>query len=169
MYRPVLDVPIYRISPDQHEQDERRRLKQFLEQQALIYQDMGKSISQEQVAKCEHQWISGYSMLWHYNEVVAWLHLYVFMDSQVRGELYRAHGERHRRGGKREFHWSGRCFETDVFPGESNDQIYQNVLRDVREVGKGPSFRRRFIDTSVLEQIGPILDWTRLVLGEEPI
>ena len=57
----------------------------------------------------------------------------------------------------------GKAFELWIAPEDSGEQILAKVMEAVQRFKKESYLRRRFIDTSTLEAIGPYVDWRSLV------
>src|SRR4030066_187755 len=51
----------------------------------------------------------------------------------------------------------------DIHPQSSNGEIFSHIMKYLDSVRSYPEFRNRFIDSALLETIGPYVDWKSLI------
>ena len=151
------EVPIYRCSLGDHaaalEHEQARYLGPL---EALLHTEP----HQYEMARRRFQADRGYP--WRYNEVVGWIRLYVLGD-QIRGDVWLAEEKRLTRRGPRSFRCRGKAIEIQLWPEDLSHVIFGKILSEISALRKQLLFRRRHIDVACLQQIGPFIDWRRLL------
>ena len=98
---------------------------------------------------------------WRYNEVVAWVRLFVY-GTQLCGEYRWVKAKHIVRKGKREFQYQGKAFELHIESDFSSQQIFNKLCRALQNLSKERPFKGRYIDLELLLNIGPFINWRRL-------
>ena len=153
----IFDIPIYRCSINKHtaelENDKRKHLQSLVD----IH---GPEVKKSQ----SYKWWGDYFdrekwYPWRYNEIVGWIRIYL-LGRQIRGELWFISSKVIRKGLKNKaYYYRGKEFELTVFQTMSSADIYQMLLDQLEILKDCWSKKKRFLDTELLEEIGPFLDW----------
>lgn len=96
---------------------------------------------------------------WRYNEIIGYIRLH-FLGSQIRGEYYGVQNKRIVRTRKKilEYQTWKLAPEIEIPPDSKSEEIFGLIVEyvnDCRKELKG----RRFVDSEILETIGPYIDW----------
>jgi hypothetical protein len=159
--RYLYDIPVYRLPEEQYY----RELNEYIDgvlvpigtpnREAMIEelrQDPEKDVSFR-----DHM-VRSYGGMWRYNEIVAYIRLH-FLGSQVRGEYYAVNKKRMVRTRRKvlEFSTWKLAPEQEIWDSSSSESIYSVLLEYINDCRK--ELPRRYIDSSVFEEIGPYVDW----------
>src|SRR3954468_6324633 len=118
-----LDLPIYRLSLDQHTAE-----LEAAKKKSLAPLEAHKKTAPESY-KIAERWFDQYDWYpWRYNEVIGWLRLYA-LGSQIRGELWWVKAKRISRGMRKSFFYVGKAFESSFRDGHSNAEIAGEVAK----------------------------------------
>lgn len=159
--RYFFDLPVYRLSCEKYNQamdnrvnsqlDPIRRFPGYEPPPATI-----NSIRQRQ----DDQYGS-----WQFNEVLGYIRLY-FLGTQVRGEYYSAEKARNSLGRCKVFSFRDQklASEIEIFPRSdvTNSEIWEAIQQYVRRCRKELR-KERVIDDSILQTIGPHVDWLAIL------
>lgn len=165
MEKHFIDIPVYRISLEKYQQDRDKYIEeQMYGKPPDIDYEMKEFHKRNPEMKKQfeqHLW-QRYGGSWHFNEIIGWIQLY-FLGSQIRGVYSSVTAKKIMRTRKKiyEFKTDKIVSEMDIPPSASNPEIFkivQSYLAECRKV-----LRRRHLDTSRLEIIGPYLDWRGLI------
>jgi hypothetical protein len=109
----------------------------------------------------EHLWF-GYGGAWQFNEIVGYLRVHI-VGTQVRAEYWRVRAKRIVRTRNKIFEHKYHKLvpETELPVGAGNAAIYSAILKHIEACRE--ALRPRYLDTSALEQLGPYVDWSRLI------
>lgn len=164
-----LDIPVYRLALDKYEKER----EQYVEEQMYgkppnIDNQMKEFHKREPGMKqqFEHHLWQRYGGSWNYNEIIGWIQLH-FLGSQIRGEYWAVKARRITRTRKKTFEFKSWKLapEKEIPHSASNSEIYEVVLGYIDDCRK--ELRRRYLDTSRLEMIGPFVDWRSLINVDE--
>jgi len=155
--KPFLEVPVYRIGPDEHEEASAAEKRRYI--------DFGGSDKNVR-AKLEQFWHEHHWNCWDFNEVVGWIRLFVFC-TQLRGETFWAKGQRLTRKGRRRFEWIGKAVELDIGEHEASQEIFGRLIEELHALRTECPYAGRVIDLTCLKAIGPHVDWRALMSAAE--
>ncbi len=153
-----LDLPIYRLSLDQHTAELKAEKKKTL---APLRKH--KKSAPESYAHAD-AWFDRYSWYpWRYNEIIGWLRLYA-LGTQIRGELWGVKAKRITRKMRKKFFYVGKAFEVSFRNDDSDARIAREVAKKLKEFSRESSMRKRTLDLECFHTVAPALYW-RLLLG----
>ncbi|OYW61691.1 MAG: hypothetical protein B7Z31_02400 [Rhodobacterales bacterium 12-65-15] len=160
------DLPVYRLGKD----DYYKALDALIETQV---QNL-RTIPGYEPAKSQIDWMKQHQYErfgpWNFNEVIGYIRLYL-LGSQIRGEYFSAEKKRNSLGRTKVFVW--RSFklaaevDIDRFVPATNQLIWGSIQKYVERCRKELK-RGRVIDDSLLQTVGPHVDWLA-VFGWQPI
>lgn len=164
MIKPIYDLPVYRLSPEAYEEKRDR----FIDNQM---EEVGRTVgwlegSQARQTFYDHLW-RAYGGAWQFNEIIGYIRLR-FFGNQIRGEWWKVGAKRISRTRKKQFeyrHWKV-APERHIPAAATNAEIYRIVLEYVDACRRERELSGRFVDTTLLEAVGPHVDW-RGYLGTE--
>lgn len=161
------DIPVYRLSAEQYDAEFERHLDRQYKDPAWVgsdvraFHDRNPQIGQSYRNRAwEH-----FGGAWRYNEIIGFIRLH-FLGSQVRGEWWRIKGERIVRSRRKLFeyrHWK-LVYESDIPHDATNAEIWAIICEYVERCRK--ELPGRFVDSQVVDRIGPFVDWRALLEGE---
>jgi len=100
---------------------------------------------------------------WDYNQAVGWLRLYV-LGNQLRGTYWFTTAKRIRTNPLRKrFEWHGSPLEVGVSDTQQSDEIFEELLSEVRRFSQEDHIKPRYVDLRPLLLLGPFIDWRALV------
>jgi hypothetical protein len=164
MPRNFFDVPVYRLPEDRYYANRKRYVD------GLMYGGTPAFAQSQRELYAEHpdlriadegRFSIYYGGAWDFNEIVGFIRLH-FLGTQLRGELWMVNRKRIVRTRRKLFKYRTHkvVYETDIPPHASNQEIYEQVLKYLQRAAK--ELRPRHIDTTMLETIGPFVDWNAL-------
>ncbi len=71
--------------------------------------------------------------------------------------------KRIKKGISKLFRWAGELFQIDVFPTDSSTEIFNTISEELNKFRSERAYRKRHVDTEAFRNIGPFVDWRRLV------
>lgn len=162
----IFDVPIYRVEKAIYCEDQESYVD------ARLYEHPELRRSKREVWYREHPDLKTrdsdyywreYGGPWRFNDVVGYLRLY--LDGyQVGGQLWHVKVKRVLRNPrhKRLFLINTRLgIPVDISPQSSNSEIFNQIMQYLNSVR--PRFKNRFVDSALLETVGPYVDWKSLI------
>jgi hypothetical protein len=158
---PFLDLPVYRVTSQEHSQrladDLRQHMRQAEESTPpqLFDPDFHKRL-----------WEQAQSYPWRFNEIVGWIGLYTFGGTQIRGDLSFTTQRRLMPRGRKDFRYVRDLFRIEVHEDEDSASIYSRLRSALDQAASTERLRRRFVDISALDAIGQCLDWRQLLARE---
>ena len=156
--RYFLDLPIYRLSLDQHTTEMEAAKKKY-----LAPLKAHKKAAHESY-KTADRWFDHFHWYpWRYNEIIGWLRLYA-LGTQIRGELWWVKAKRISRGMRKNFFYVGKAFESSFRDKHSNAEIAEEVAKDLKQFAKEKRMRKRTLDLECFKVAAPVLNW-RALLG----
>jgi hypothetical protein len=158
------EIPIYRCSYDQYSKDQKELLMKIEDYCShnkkygvKIFNDVVKTIYYSQ------------SYCYDYNEVMAWIQLYI-VGYQVRGDLF-YEGHKGHKGIKKayrkgirpkKFYFEEKFFEISISYKLSNKEIFERIL-DTLDISIKTNFKNRYADLEKFKNIGKYVNWKRLI------
>lgn len=156
--RPLFQVPIYAFSEDEHYAWEKRtRAPSVAAALSSGYSD------REAEARALATW--GHHV-WDFNEAAGWLALWANPPDTVKGYLYWTARKqlRHRRSQPWEYEYRDKWLECGVDLGRTAAEITSALCADIRSsCHESPPTRGQYLDLSVVQSLGPALDWQTLM------
>lgn len=158
--RYFLDLPIYRLTLDQHTAALEEAKKKY-----LAPLEAQKEAAPESYVHAD-RWFDAYHWYpWRYNEIIGWLRLYA-LGTQIRGELWFVKAKRITQGMRKRFFYVGKAFESSFRETHSNEQIANGVEKAIRQFLQERRMKRRALDLECFEVAASVLNW-RVLLGFE--
>gem|GEM_PF-946308 len=158
------DVPVYRLTRNKYESEQRA----FIQREMLA--DGDRNVQEmyrrdpAQKKFMENHFTRVYGGCWQFNEIIGFIRLYFFF-SQIRGQYWRVRAKRITRTRKKLFDFFDHkvTFEEEVPEGSTNHQIYSLIQKYLARAQNEPRVKRFYVDISVLENVGPYIDWNTLM------
>lgn len=165
----IFDVPIYRTAKASYNEDQ----KSYIDECLYDYYDYPEPIRSEVVAfhrdnpnskyrDIDYYWRQ-YGGPWQFNDIIGYIRLY--LDGyQVQGELWYVDVKRVVRKPRHKLLLcknTGFGIPVDIPPQSSSGEIFDLIIEYLDSVRS--RFKKRFIDSSLLETIGPYVDWKSLI------
>ncbi|PYI91908.1 MAG: hypothetical protein DME97_12000 [Verrucomicrobia bacterium] len=144
------DIPVYRLAQNEYE----------AKQGAYIKSMMFETENHDQEAMMRgHHW-TFYGGSWQFNEIIGYIRLH-FLGTQIRGEWWTVDAKRVTRTRTKIFRYSGWkvVYEQEIPKGSTSKEIYRLLLLYLERAQKDKKLKRFYVDTSVFESIGPLVDW----------
>lgn len=163
-FRYFFDVPVYRLTEDKYYTEK----NQYIDRAVFLPNSPLSSALREQERKNPNENVQfrahlhrTYGGCWLYNEIIGYIRLH-FLRSQIRGKYYGVKKKRIVRTRKKLLEQQTWKLVPEIeVPNEATStDIYQLVLEYVencRQYLKG-----RYVDSRLLEIVGPHLDWRAL-------
>ena len=158
------DVPVYRLAKDEYELQQNEFVQKELKQSGGKYaEEAYRRYPELKVQTESHLWKS-YGGCWLFNEIVGFIRLYFFF-SEIRGEYWHTSAQRIVRTRRKIYNPIGIDFGFGerISHGSSNAEIYKRIGMFLRRVQKEKKFKERYVDKSVLENIGRHINWSGLL------
>lgn len=158
------DVPVYRLTKEEYES----RQKDFIQKEQKKWG--GKNLEEfyrlnpEYRARDESHLWNIYGGDWLFNEIVGFIRLF-FCSTQIRGHYYGTNAKRIRRTRRKVFKPIGHevTFPETIRQGNSNQEIFSLILKFLSRAQSEKELKNRYIYTSILENVGPHIDWNALL------
>ena len=158
------DVPVYRLPADEYYRQRKRYIEDNLFPPNLPYRN--ELIAEDQADPKPNSFMrdhlaKSYGGMWQFNEIIGYIRLH-FLGTQVRGEYYAVLRKRIVRTRQKvlEYHTWKLVPEREVWDSSSSDKIYSVILDYIEDCRS--ELKNRYIDSSILESIGPYVDWKAL-------
>lgn len=155
--RSLFEIPIYRCSIGEHDQD----VQKHVDSELAIYP---KDRFPENYEKMRFWALFRADKGWLYNEIIGWLRLFT-LGTDIRGEVFLVK-ERKRFGMvKKTFRYRGN--ELIVFPKSttSSFEIYTLIRFEISRLSMRLPYKNRFFELSTFDNVGPLLPWREMVRG----
>jgi hypothetical protein len=158
------DVPVYRLSKEEYESQQKDFIQKELKQCGGKYAEEAYRRYPELKSKTESDLWENYGGCWLFNEIIGFIRLYFFF-SEIRGEYWHTSAQKIVRTRRKVFYPKGNDFGFgECIPhGSSNVEIYKHIGMFLDRVQMGKEFKRRYVDKSVLENIGKHINWNKLI------
>ena len=156
----IIDVPVYRLSPEQHEAALEKAADRFV---GDIMDN--PSVPHHMVNSERQRFRHEKAAPWLFNEVVGWVRVYA-LGTQIRGQTYFAVGKKLCLAPqKRRIRDRGKAFEKNFHPDDSNEDIGASVLAAVERLKRERLFKRRYIDVTCLLSQCQYFNWRRVLFN----
>ena len=158
------DVPVYRLEEEEYYRNREKTIERVLYPNDCPLRDELRSIEDaDPKSKLNLSGLLEYSYggAWLYNEIIGYIRLH-FLGTQIRGEYYAVDRQRIVRTRKKilVFRTWKLAPEREIPNSAPSDEIYSIVLQYIDDCRK--ELKRRYIDSSGLERIGPYVNWKAL-------
>jgi hypothetical protein len=163
--RRILELPIYRCTEDQFRKEQEDKFEAEVKYTQKLYRSLGVTvpyIMKEGKEQFRFGWYTRNGCLWDFNQIVGWIRLYAwtgnigaysFFTHQIITKIMR----------NKQFDLDrGQFLEMRVFADQSSLMILEELKKRIHTVGQSPRMRRFYIDTGVLDALGPHIDWLAL-------
>jgi hypothetical protein len=164
------DVPVYRLTQEKYHAG----LDQYIDD--IMYpsndhmsarrREMHRENPSSAVASRDALWRS-YGGAWIFNEIIGYIRLH-FLGSQIRGEYFSVNKKRLVRTRRKliEYQTWKLAPEIDIPPGANSQKIFEVILEYLKDCRR--ELPERYIDSHLLETIGPYVDWHQLWFDSLP-
>ena len=158
------DVPVYRLKEDRYYTEMGDYVENTLfppgSHDVEVLREMDRR-NPEDNAGVRSILARGYGGQWRFNEIVGYIRMH-FLGTQIRGEWHSVKKKRIVRTRTKliEYrHWK-LAPEVEVQDEATSEEIFQLVLEYVEDCRK--EVKGRFVDTELLQVLGPHIDWRAL-------
>jgi hypothetical protein len=170
MHLTFYDVPVYRLSADEYAKQREQfiidQMRQYLADKRMLHpgvlpEDDALAVHHSSaVSFHDHLWRK-YGGMWDHNEVIGYLRLH-FLGSEIRAGYACVDKQRIVRSRTKQFEYQAwrLVVPTHVPRSASSQDIWAAVQEHVALCRK--HLKRRYVDSSLLETIGPYVDWKAL-------
>ena len=163
----LFDLPIYRLSESNYVAEQNAYIDKVMTASPLpstpAHPSTARRLSGPDAALRDHLWHC-YGGAWQFNEVVGYLRVHL-LGTQVRAEHWSVPRKRVVRTRRKTLEYVSHKLvsETELPVHGTNAEILSSVLAHVERcrVAVAP----RVLDTTLLENLGPLLNWRKLVAG----
>jgi hypothetical protein len=160
--RHFMEIGIYWCEQDAFHAKYNRDLKKRLDAQSAEWGHFGQDVPEESRMRIQHDFWKRYVMPWQYNQVTAWLSLYV-LGNQIRGELWKSDAKHFRRDMlRRQIYLVGKAFEMSCWPNQTSADILTELRNELAEFQKSYRKGKAVLDLECFDNIGPYIDWRGL-------
>ena len=159
----LFDVPIYRLTKKEYESRQEASVEKDLSDDGPYVEEMyRRNPAKRRLMK--ERFRMAYGGPWQFNEISGFIRLYFFF-TQIRGEYWCIDSQRITRTRRKVFICLDHkvTYEEEVPKGASNEQIFQVILKYLTRAKAERRLKGRYLDTSVLERIGPHINWGALI------
>jgi len=164
----IFDVPIYRIAEARYNADR----KSYVDKRLYDHPELIRSEIEDFHRECPDSKTRNIDYLqkqyggpWRFNNIIGYIRLY--LDGyQIWGQLWYVYVKRVVRKPRHKIlicknAGLGFGIPVDIPTKSSNGEIFDLVMKYLDSVR--PRFKKRFIDSSLLETVGPYVDWKSLI------
>jgi len=158
------DVHVYRLTKEKYESDQRAFIQREMSADGdCNVQEMYRCHPDVKRQTENHLWKS-YGGSWLFNEIVGFIRLF-FLSEQIRGEYFHVEAKKVVRTRRKIFGPLGIEITAPrrIPKKSSNQEIFGHVRNYLSCAQNEGELKKYYIDTSVLEYIGPHLDWNALL------
>jgi len=160
-YNAVFEIPIYRLNNHLFESELIKKIDKsiLLSEHELIevFGEKGKLIYIENrnflKSRIEYNW--------KFNEIIGWITIHL-TDRIILGEIFLKKTERITKSSKAKFSFYDSGFKISYNKNKSNKEIYEQILKSIDSIQMAEKFRKRHIDKSIFETLGPFINWNKL-------
>ena len=169
MRRYFFDVPVYRLAEGSYYAERtahvEREMYPTANADAEQIREFHKREPAHYIAARDHV-EKAYGGMWRYNEIIGYIRLY-FFGSQVRGEYIGIKAQRIVRTRKKLFeHQTHKLVPELTVPNEATSaDIFRLIKAHLVECQR--ELPNRYFDTTLLDKIGPYVDWRGLYIARD--
>ena len=158
----LYDVPVYRLPKEQYESQQEDFIQKNLNCGKHV-EEMHRLFPDVKAKDENHLW-KIYGGGWLFNEICGFFRLF-FFSTQIRGEYWPIIAKRITRSRRKIFSPLGyEVTHPETIPqGSSNQEIFNLILKFLARAKCERELEKRHVYTSLLENIGPHVDWNALL------
>jgi hypothetical protein len=155
----VAEIGMYRCSEQQH-LERMSEAEQRLTTQAKSSEHVTRILTEH---FANHDWTP-----WLYNQVVGWLRIYVYpkkahCSACISGEYYAVDSKRLSASLKnKRFLWAAEAFAV-VMESETEAEIFNRITKEIQCWAKSERIRKITLDLTTWNNVGPFIDWERIL------
>ncbi len=160
----LFDVPVYRLTKEKYESQQ----TDFIEKEQKLCEgkygeEAHRRYPELKIQTESHLW-KNFGGNWLYNEIIGFVRLFFFFN-EIRGEYFQVEAKRIVRTRRKSFLPIGyeETYPERIPQGSSNQQIFQLILKFLGRIQHEKKLKNRYVDTSILENIGPHVNWNALL------
>jgi len=166
----IFDIPTYRTTKASYSEDQELYIDECLyDHSELSRSEMEafyKDNPHSEIRNRDYYWRQ-YGGPWRFNQIIGYIRLYL-TGYQVQGQLWYVYAKRLVRKPRHKIlicknAGLGFGIPVDISPRSSNVEIFSHIMKYLDSIRTNPKFTNRFIDSSLLEMIGPYVDWWSLI------
>lgn len=156
----LFQIPIYCRSLEDHSKEYHKRYTLFLNRQKQIWGNEFEKLKDENPhyfeLEFQKQWFS-----WHYTQIIVYVEIR-YLEDALKAFFYKVEAIRHRPVmNKKIFKYRGKLSDVSLeIHNKRNDEIRSDINMFLEEIKK--SYKRYFVDTSVIINILPMIDFSNL-------
>ena len=153
-------IPVYVRSVEKHGKDYEKKYNCFLIKQKGIWGDEFEKVLDKDPhyfkMQFQQNWFS-----WEYTQIIEFIEIR-FIDGSLKAYLYAAEAKRYRPiMNKKVFKYIGKISDVSMYlSSNKNEDIKANIYSFIDEMKS--RYKRYFIDTSLLDNIIPLIDFNKL-------
>jgi hypothetical protein len=164
--RRILELPVYRCTEEQYSKEQEDKFDGEVKYTQDLYRSHG-GVTIPYLRKKDRDnfrtgWLSRNGCLWEFNQIVGWIRLYAWTGNIAAYSFFVRQRITKNMCHKQFSLDRGKYLEMRVFANQSNLMILEELKNRVHTNGQSPRMRRRYIDTGVLDVVGPYIDWLAL-------
>ena len=162
----ILELPIYRCTEEQHYSEQEARYEsaaQWTKQSLQMLTHKCPKFAAQEMEICRREWFRREAYPWDFNQIVGWIRLYAWTGN-IAAYLFFVSGRIAKTMIRKRFIWKQEKFlEMRVFSNQSSTQILEKLKKRLSEESDDSSrVLRLYVDTGVLDVLGPHIDWVAL-------
>jgi hypothetical protein len=161
------DVPVYRLTKEKYESEQRAFIQREMSADGnRNVQEMYRRHPDVKRTTENHLWES-YGGSWLFNEIIGFIRLFLLSD-QIRGEYFHVKAKKVVRTSRKIFGPLGIEITAPrrIPQKSSNQKIFSHIRNFLSRAQNESELKKYYIDTSVLEYIGPHMNWNALLEEE---
>ncbi len=165
----IFELPIYRCTEAQHWSDEKERFESWIEPLEIGFYVGGRTPERVKIWEKHREDLYQRAVtLWDFNQVVGWIRLYAW-PGNIRAYLFFPRERVTKIMRRKTFETRrGNFIEMYVFPEQSNAEILSKLKKTIlAEASANSRLRKLYVDTGVLDVLGPHIDWIGLTKSRE--
>jgi len=160
------DIPIYRLPKEKYYKERDDYLKKNIYSGSKEHNEIKKQLYEkcpQQEAYIKSHLIQKYGGAWNYNEIIGWIKLH-FLGNQIRGEFWYVIAKKICLTRKKIFEWKDWKLapEIEIPDDADNKKIFSLIKEYISDCKKEKELKNRYVDTSLIDTIGPYIDWRSL-------
>jgi hypothetical protein len=157
------EIPIYRCDQNQHANETEKDRDKYIASRFQSAQKLLQNIYERIHTSAENEFNINHWYSWRYNEIIGWIRLYA-NGTRILGELWLVNKRVSKILLKKRFQYVEMKFMELCLDGnESSINIFEKITNEIMQLNKTRCLRKRYIDTEVLQTIGPFIDWRHLL------
>lgn len=161
--RRILELPVYRCTDEQHHKEQKEKCEDaarfFKQSLHMLEKDPDTSPEAEQFRR---EWYEREGCPWEFNQIVGWIRLYAWTGN-IAAYSFSVRQRITKNMCRKQFVLDGKFLEMRVVNDQSNLMILEKLKKTIHaETRERPRMQRLYIDTGVLDVVGPHIDWLAL-------